>query len=86
MAKESRSLSGKVAAITGGRRGIGRATAPALAAAGSQSTGIRSRKFIRNTRQKIVIASGAISRRQLRRIVRDAPALAPLVVDALADE
>lgn len=32
------------------------------------------------------IASGAISRRQLRRIVSDAPTLAPLVVDALADE
>jgi predicted transcriptional regulator of viral defense system len=32
------------------------------------------------------VARGALSRRQLRRLVRDTPTLAPMVVDALADE
>src|SRR5262245_32251918 len=36
MAKERRSLSGKVVAITGGARGIGKATASALVAKGSR--------------------------------------------------
>jgi hypothetical protein len=32
------------------------------------------------------ITRGVLSRRQLRRLVRDSPELAPLVVDVLADE